>query len=181
MARSFLTFMIWRRQWPLKVHLIVIKSSQCPLARSPYHLQCRIPIIPEWWVLTSRRKDNCPANERDKFHWGQKKQWALGSDLDSPGCLPWNYAEGHWDSAQNLSLGWTLLWTNFQLGYFNLNHKCFHRSPIGYLVFSSLDKFSCVYRIHLHHPTFFLGPIFAICQNIFWKKHFYWIFFFFSK
>jgi hypothetical protein len=68
MARSFLTFIIWKRHSPLKVHMIVNKSLQCPLTRSPYHLQCCTPIISEWWVLTSRRIDNCPANERDKSH-----------------------------------------------------------------------------------------------------------------
>ncbi len=111
------------------MNFIVNKSLKCPLTTSQYHLQCRTPMIWEWWVLTTRRKDNCPANERDKL--GAKTPWALGSDLDSPGCLPWNYAEGRWDSAQNLSLWWTLLWCNFQLGYLTWTMYVSIDGPLG--------------------------------------------------
>jgi hypothetical protein len=44
------------------VHLIVNKSLKCPPTTSPHDLQCRTLIIPEWWVLSRRRKDTLSTN-----------------------------------------------------------------------------------------------------------------------
>jgi hypothetical protein len=106
---------------------------------SPKQLKRPHPELVHWWLLVHSSRESwlgegktiAQRTKRINLIWG-KKSMALGSNLNSPSCLLWNYAERHWDSAQNLSLWWTLLWSNFQLNYFDLNHICFHWWPIKY-------------------------------------------------